>query len=279
MGLPQQLHRPLDLLRGRRLRLHDVPAQRAQVRAVRRPVDILGHGEVDGAGPLGLRGLERAPHHLWDGLGGRDVRRPLRDRREHAHQVHELVGLLVVALLADLRGDRDDGRAVRHGVGDAQHQVDRAGPQRCGHHTCRSGEPAVHLRHEGRGLLVPGEDVADLLRAGEGIGETDVLLAGHAEHHLDALVLQAAHQEFGRSVGGLLPVLGVAHADRVLSWVLAAPMGRAGQPSTPALPPGRLRTGSYEPDPLEGVNFQVSFPPHRARLSLGRSGRGWARRS
>ena len=110
------------------------------------------------------------------------------------------MGLLVLAVLADLSRDRHQRGAVGGGVGDAELHVDGARPQRGRHHCRAAGDPPVHLGHERRGLLVAGEHVADLRRTGQRVDEVDVLLAGNAEDQGDALGLKALdHQLCGRA--------------------------------------------------------------------------------
>ena len=72
------------------------------------------------------------------------------------------------------------------------------GPERRRAHAGASGDSAEDLGHERCGLLVADQHVADR-RAGKGIGEVDVLLAGDAEHAGDALVLEATHEEVSDS--------------------------------------------------------------------------------
>jgi len=100
------------------------------------------------------------------------------------------VRLLVLAILTDLRGDRDHRGAVGGGVGHAELHVDRARSQGGGHHHRPAGDAPIHFRHERRGLFVPGEHIADV-RSGQRLHEADVFLAGHPEDHGNALVFQA----------------------------------------------------------------------------------------
>src|SRR5204862_2401648 len=65
------------------------------------------------------------------------------------------------------------------------------------------GEAPVHVGHERRALLMVACDELDL--AGEQrVHDVDVLLAGNSIDVLDALVLEAAHEELGggRGPGG-----------------------------------------------------------------------------
>ena len=159
-------------------------------------LDVLGDRQVDGAGPLGLGELERLADHLRGRAGRGHQRRPLGHRREHRDQVDALVRLLVAAVHPDLGRERDQRRGVGGGVGDAEQQVDRPGPEGRRAHAGLAGQPAVDLGHERGALLVAGEHVVDRgLR--QRLDQPDVLLAGDAEDVRDALVLQALDDQFG----------------------------------------------------------------------------------
>ncbi len=204
--VPGQHHRPLrlaqdvdragHLTKGRRLGANDVARQRVQFVLGIVGIDVLGHCQIHRRGSLTLGELERFADHLRDGSRGRNVGSPPGDRREHRHQVDVLVRLLVLAVLAHLSGDRDQRRAVGRGVGDAQLHVDRTGSQRGRYHRRPTGDPPVHLGHERRRLLVPGEHVPDAGRR-QRPHEADVLFTRQPEDHLDALVLQALDYQLG----------------------------------------------------------------------------------
>src|SRR6266487_706210 len=91
--------------------------------------DILGEGEVDGAGTLGLRELEGLPDHLRHSLRSRNQLSPLCDRLEHADEIDYLVGFFVDPVQAPLRTDRDEGDAVSVGVCRSQQEIDRSGAE------------------------------------------------------------------------------------------------------------------------------------------------------
>lgn len=125
---PQQLCRAGDLGRRGCLGSDHVAAQGRQGGIARGLVDVFGDREVDRAGAFGLGGLERFADHLRDRARPGHGRRPFGDRCEHADEVDELVGFLVVAVLPHLRGDRHHRRAVGKRVGDAELQVDCSWP-------------------------------------------------------------------------------------------------------------------------------------------------------
>ena len=141
-------------------RAGNVDVERSQPRRAH-GLDILGHGQVDRPGTLGLRQLERLADHLRHRTRGQDHIRPLGHRREHRHQVDALVGLLVDPVQANLRRQRHHRRAVRGGIGRAQQQVDRPRTQRGRDHPRAPGDPAVHLGHERRRLLMTDEHIPD----------------------------------------------------------------------------------------------------------------------
>ena len=184
---------PLDLRCRRHVRPGNVDVERSQPRRAH-GLDILGHGQVDRPGTLGLRQLERLADHLRHRTRGQDHIRPLGHRREHRHQVDALVRLLVDPVQANLRRQRHHRRAVRGGIGRAQQQVDRTRAQRRRAHPGAAGQPAVDLGHKRRRLLMTHQHIPDR-RADQGVSEADVFLTGDAEYDGDALPLQAAHQQ------------------------------------------------------------------------------------
>ena len=196
-GCTQNVDGARHLAGGRCVSANNIARQRDQVGVVGFvSIDVFGHGEIDRCRAFGLGELERFADHLRYRLRGGDTGGPPGDRREHRHQVDVLVRLFVLAVLADLGGDRDHRGAVGGGVGDAELQVDRPRTQRGGHHRRPPGDPAVHLGHERRRLLVPGEHIPDVGR-GQRLHEADVLLARQPEDHLDALVFQTLDDQLG----------------------------------------------------------------------------------
>ena len=192
--LAQQLGGPGDLFLRRVVRTRHVDPQRDQRRRRGRLLDVLGHGQVDGARTLGLRQLERLADHLGRRTWGGHQRRPLGDRGEHRHQVDSLVRLLEAARHADLRRQRDQRRGVGRRVGGAEQQVDRTGTERRGAHAGLPRQPPVGLGHERGALFVPGEHVGDR-GPGQRLHQPDVLLARDAEDVRHALVLQALNDQ------------------------------------------------------------------------------------
>ena len=197
LRVAQDIHRPRYLTGRRRLRMNHVARQGCQVIVGFVEIQVFGHRQIDRCRAFGLGELERFAEHLRYRVRGGDTGGPAGDRGEHRDQVDVLVRLFVLAVLADLRGDRDHGSAVGGGVGDAQLHVDRARTQGGRYHRRAAGNPAVHLGHERRRLLVPGQDVADV-RGGQRLHEADVLFAGYPEDDGNALVFQALdHQLSG----------------------------------------------------------------------------------
>src|SRR5206468_4110854 len=93
-------------------------------------------------------------HDLGNGLGHRDARAPLRDRREHLDHVDVLMRLEVNTLEPCLSGDGDERRAVELRVGHPGQQVRRAGAQGREAHAWERREPSVDVGHERGGLPV-----------------------------------------------------------------------------------------------------------------------------
>ena len=93
-----------------------------------------------------------------------------------------------------LSGDRHEGRTIEVRVGDAGGEIRRTGPEGGEAHTRTTRQPPVRVGHEGRALLVTRRDEADG-GVDQGIDDVQDLLAGDAEHVLDALVLEATDDE------------------------------------------------------------------------------------
>ena len=68
------------------------------------------------------------------------------------------------------------------------------GPERAQADPGAAGQPAVGVGHVGAALLVPDGDEVDR-GVGEGLVEVQRLLPGDPEHVLDALRLQALHED------------------------------------------------------------------------------------
>ena len=110
----------LDRLVGRLGEVGLGRLDRAEVVGDRRRGEVLGQLDVGRARLLELGDAERLAHDLGDGTRQLDALVPLRHRLEHAHDVDELVRLLVQLVEPGLAGDRDHRRVVEEGVGDAR---------------------------------------------------------------------------------------------------------------------------------------------------------------
>ncbi len=121
---PQHGDRPGHLVGRGLVRARDADREGPGVDRGRRLLDVLGNGQVHGAGSLGSGQLECLADHLGDGGRGGDQRRPLGDRGEHRDQVHPLVGLLEAPGHAHLGRQGHERGRVGGGVGGTQQQVD-----------------------------------------------------------------------------------------------------------------------------------------------------------
>ena len=162
----------------------------------RHPRDVLRHLDEARAGLFRLGHLERLAHHFGHDLRFQHLGAELGAMPEQGGQIQHLMALLVHAGRRRLPGDGHQRRAVHVGVGHAGDQVGGAGPQGGQAHAGTAREPAVHVGHEGRALLVARGDEADAALR-ERIHDVDVLFARDAEDVVHALVFQAAHQELG----------------------------------------------------------------------------------
>jgi len=71
------------------------------------------------------------------------------------------MALLVESLATALASDRDDRALVQLGVGDARHEVRRAGAERRAADARFAGQPAVDVGHERRALFVARRNEPD----------------------------------------------------------------------------------------------------------------------
>jgi hypothetical protein len=81
------------------------------------------------------------------------------------------------------------------GIGQAGDEIGRTWPQRGEAHPRFASQPAIHVRHERRALLMARHDEADG-RAEQRVEQIQVLLARHAEDVTDTFVFQAFDDEF-----------------------------------------------------------------------------------
>ena len=152
---------------------------------------------------LELRDPERLAHDLRDGTRQLDPLVPLGHRLEHAHDVDELVRLLVQLVESGLAGDRDHRRVVEVRVGDPGHEVGRARPQGGHRHRGPTGQTPVDVGHERGALLVARGDVADGVLPAERVEDVHRLLARDREDVLAALGGEALDEERGGCPGSV----------------------------------------------------------------------------
>jgi hypothetical protein len=121
------------------------------------------------------------------------------------------MALFVHAGRRRLPGDGHQRRAIHIGVGHAGDQVGGAWSQSSQAHAGTAGEPAIHVGHEGRSLLVARGDETDAALR-QRIHDVDVLFPRNAEDVVHALVFQAAYQELSCVHARCLALLGIAAA-------------------------------------------------------------------
>ena len=158
---------------------------------------VLGQLDVRRPGLLRLGDLERLAHDLRDHPRRVQAGVELRDRPQHVDDVDVLVRLLVHPLQVGLAGERDHRRAVEQRIGDSGHEVRRAGPERAQADPGVAGQAAVHVGHVRTALLVADRHERDRRRV-ERLVEIQRLLARDAEYVLDALGLEAFHEQIRR---------------------------------------------------------------------------------
>ena len=175
---------PLDPRRRRdhagELLLQQVHLQRQEDRARRRAGGVV-------EGPADVHGqLARRPQLVH----------PLRHRAGQADEVagEQRVGGDVTFILLTC-GD-DQWAAVGAGVGEVADGVAQAGRGVQVQEGRPPGQLRVAVRHGHRARLLEGEDVADVLRPGEGIDQRQLGAAGVAEDMADALAAEDVEQDF-----------------------------------------------------------------------------------
>ena len=104
------------------------------------------------------------------------------------------MALLVQTPSAALPDDAHERRPVHVGVGDAGDEIGRARPEGAEANPRLAGQPAVGVRGEGGGLLVPAEHETDGA-VQERDHEVGILFPRHSEYVRDALRFQAAHEQ------------------------------------------------------------------------------------
>ena len=162
--------------------------------------DVLRQLDQHRARLLGLGDLEGLAYDLGDVVRLVHRLRPLGDGAEHGDRVHVLVALLVEALGAGLADEADQRCAVHVGVGDAGHEIGGARAEGAEADARLARQPAIHVGHEGRRLLVPAQDEIDVA-VHQRHHHVGVLFAGNAEDVGHALGFEALDQKIGRFHG------------------------------------------------------------------------------
>jgi hypothetical protein len=162
---------------------------------------VLGKLDVGRAGLLRLGQLEGLANDLRDDGRIGEARVPLRDGTHHAEQVDVLMGLLVHALEITLSGERHEGSAIEKGVGHRRGEVQRTRAEGAQTDARAAGQAPVDVRHVSASLLVTDGHELDA-RARQGLVEIEGLLAGDSEDVLDALGLEALHEQVRRLACG-----------------------------------------------------------------------------
>ncbi len=101
----------------------------------------------------------------------------------------------------DLAGQHHQRNGVHQSVDDAGDGVGRAGAGSDQHHAGPAGGAGVPLGRMGRALFVADQHVAQLVLVEQGVVDRQHRAARIAEDHLDALVLEGAHDHFGAGHG------------------------------------------------------------------------------
>jgi hypothetical protein len=128
-----------------------------------------------------------------DAAGADDLQRELCQRFERADNIHDLEFRLPAAHDALLAREHDHRHGAEQRVSRPGRQVQRAGTERCDADAGLTGQTAIGRGHEGRPLLVPGQDQLDRGVA-QALDNIEIFLAGNAEDAVDAFVLKRGDQ-------------------------------------------------------------------------------------
>ena len=151
--------------------------------------DVHQHGPASAAFGKGKR-----PSH-----GGGDFARALDDHsvfghgHRHIEYVHFLKTVVAEFVEGDIARDGDEGHGIHISVGNARHEIGRAGARGRQHHTRLAAAPRVTFRGETRALLVRGKHML-YRRSGEGVVDGENTRAGIAEYVENALLGKAIHE-------------------------------------------------------------------------------------
>ena len=176
------------------------------------PGDILRQLQMDRPGPLLLGDPERLAHDGRDRGGADDLARHLGERLHRRDHVDDLEPRLARGHDGLLAGDHDHRHGAEMGIGRAGREVQGPRSEGGDAHAGTPGEPPVRRRHEGRRLLVAGQDELDA-GASERLDHIEVLLARNTENAVHALVLECCDQQVGSFHRARPLALGLAAAD------------------------------------------------------------------
>jgi hypothetical protein len=130
---------------------------------------------------------------------------PLRQRLHEGDLIHVLRGIALAYFALLHAADADHRQIAAQRAADSGSQIGDARTFRGRHHRRFAGGLGEAVGHEGRPLLVSGEDEADLRRFAQGIENREILRAGDAEHMIDAFAQQTVDEgaRAGHSIGDL----------------------------------------------------------------------------
>ena len=195
-GALEQRHRLGDALRVRR-GARPVAAMRGGTRLlVRRRVDenVLGQVDQHRAGAPGAGHMERLMHHAGEIARAFHQIIMLGRLARDAGGVGLLEGVIADQMRGHLAGQADQGDAVHQRIHQPGHRVGRARAGGDQHHADFAGGPGIALGGMHRRLLVPHENVADLVLLENRVVDRQDRAARIAENNLDALRLEGPQQ-------------------------------------------------------------------------------------
>ena len=200
LGARQQLDRALDRIGiGRALRPVGAVLQPVARRRTIGGVGRLGHDHVlrqvhdHGAGPAGARDVVGLADHLAEIVDVLDEIVVLGTGAGNADRVGFLERIVADHVGRHLPGQADDRDAVHQRVGEAGDAVGGAGARGDQHRADLAGRARIALGRVDSALLVPHQNVAQLVLLEDGVVDGQDRAAGIAEHDLYAEVHQRAN--------------------------------------------------------------------------------------
>ena len=161
--------------------------------------DVLGDIDEHRPRPSGSCDVRRLADRQRDFAGVHHEVVVLGDRLRDAGDVRFLESVFAEQRTGDVAGQREDGCAVHPRGTNAGHEVCRARPAGAKAEPHAAAGAGVAVRHVGRALFVPAEDVPHPRELGERVVEREDDAAGIPEHRVHAFALEGLQHHLSAS--------------------------------------------------------------------------------